>query len=120
MQRFFACAGLGALVTIGGPALAHAYLSRAVPAAGSTVAASPDEVDCTFTEALEQRFSMLEVRDAAGQRVDAGPMRLSPRAPKQMIIGVGHLGAGTYTVTWRAVSVDTHRTEGSFSFTVAP
>jgi methionine-rich copper-binding protein CopC len=122
MQRLLVCAGLGALLAAAPgaqPALAHAYLSRAVPAVGSTVPTSPTEVDCSFTEELEPRFSTIEVQDAAGKRVDAGNMHIAPRDPKQMIIGVGHLGPGTYKVTWHAVSVDTHHTQGSFTFTVA-
>jgi methionine-rich copper-binding protein CopC len=91
-----------------------------VPAAGSTVATPPAEVDCTFTEELEPKFSTIEVRDALGKRVDSGNMHLSSQDAKQMIIGVGHLGPGAYKVIWHAVSVDTHRTQGSFTFTVAP
>jgi hypothetical protein len=30
------------------------------------------------------------------------------------------LKPGVYTVTWHVVSVDTHKTQGSFNFTVAP
>ena len=30
------------------------------------------------------------------------------------------LNAGTYKVVWRVVSVDTHVTEGSFTFQVVP
>jgi methionine-rich copper-binding protein CopC len=101
-------------------AFAHAYLRRAVPAVGSTVPAAPAVVVCDFTEALEPSFSRLEVFDAAGKRVDAGDMRLAPGDARQMIIGLGKVGPGTYTVIWHAVSVDTHRTEGRFSFIVAP
>jgi methionine-rich copper-binding protein CopC len=46
-------------------------------------------------------------------------MHLAPNDAKQMIIGLGKVGPGTYTVIWHAVSVDTHRTEGHFTFTVA-
>jgi methionine-rich copper-binding protein CopC len=125
MYRLLACAGLGTLVTAASPgfvlpSLAHAYLRRAVPAVGSTVATAPTEVDCTFTEDLEPRFSTIEVQDASGKRVDSGNMHLSSQDAKQMIIGVGHMGPGTYKVIWHAVSVDTHRTQGSFTFTVAP
>jgi methionine-rich copper-binding protein CopC len=125
MHRLLVCAGAGALIAIAGPgsiptALAHAYLSRAVPAVGSTVATPPTEVDCSFTEELEPSFSTLEVQDGTGKRVDSGNMHISPRNPKQMIIGVGHLGPGTYKVIWHVVSVDTHHTQGDFTFTVAP
>ena len=125
MHRLLVCAGAGALIAVAGPgsittALAHAYLRRAVPAVGSTVATPPTEVDCSFTEELEPKFSTLEVQDASGKRVDSGNMHLSPHDAKQMIIGVGHLGPGTYKVIWHAVSVDTHHTQGTFTFTVAP
>jgi hypothetical protein len=124
MHRFLVRLGLGALIAAGPgviqAAAAHAYLSRAVPAAGSTVSASPTEIECNFTEALEPRFSTLEVQDAAGKRVDAANMHLAPGNAKQMIIGVRHLPPGTYKVIWHAVSVDTHRTQGDFTFTVAP
>jgi hypothetical protein len=102
------------------PAFAHAFLTTAVPAVGSTVAAAPTEVDCNFTEALEPSFSTLVVQNAAGARVDTGKMHLAPGDAKRMVIGVQHLAAGTYTVVWHATSVDTHRTEGHFTFTVAP
>ena len=125
MQRSLVCAGLGTLIAAAGSGLvthplAHAYLSRAIPAVGSTVAAPPTEVDCAFTEELEPKFTTIEVQDASGKRVDSGNMHLAPKNAKQLIIGVGHLGPGTYKVIWNAVSVDTHRTQGSFTFTVAP
>jgi len=123
MHRSFVYAGLGALIAAGPAcvpaALAHAYLSRAVPAVGSTVSTPPTEIDCSFTEDLEPSFSTLEVQDASGKRVDSGNMHISPRDAKEMIIGVGHLGPGTYKVVWHAVSVDTHHTQGTFTFTVA-
>jgi methionine-rich copper-binding protein CopC len=123
MRRHFLRAGAALLIAPAGfsaPACAHAYLRRAVPAVGSTVPAAPALVACEFTEQLEPNFSKLEVQDAAGHRVDAGDMHLAPGDAKQMVIGLSKLGPGTYTVIWHAVSVDTHRTEGRFTFTVAP
>ncbi|MFZ0396695.1 MAG: copper resistance protein CopC [Methyloceanibacter sp.] len=35
-----------------------------------------------------------------------------------MRLGVGGLRPGHYSVTWHALSVDTHKTQGSFSFQV--
>jgi methionine-rich copper-binding protein CopC len=121
MVRPIARASLAALIAVAGasPALAHAFLQSAAPAVGSTLATAPNELDCTYTEALEPAFSTLVVRDAAGKRVDAGNMHLAPGDAKQMIVGLRPLPAGTYTVIWHAVSVDTHHTEGHFTFTVA-
>jgi methionine-rich copper-binding protein CopC len=122
MHRLVARAGLviAFAATCVSPALAHAFLTTAIPAVGSTVATSPSEVDCNFTEALEPSFSTLEVQNAAGARVDTGKMHLAAGDAKRMVIGVQHLPAGTYTVTWHATSVDTHHTAGHFNFTVAP
>jgi hypothetical protein len=122
MHRFIARTGLTALIAAAGvsPALAHAFLTTAVPAVGSTVATPPTEVDCNFTEALEPSFFTLKVQNAAGARVDTGKMHLATGDAKRMVIGVQHLPPGTYTVNWHAVSVDTHHTAGRFTFAVAP
>ncbi len=99
-------------------AFAHAHLASASPAQSAIVAA-PDSVSLGFTEALEKRFSAIEVRDAGGRRVDDGIIR-SEADPAHLTIGLPHLPAGIYKVIWHATSVDTHRTEGDFTFTVAP
>jgi len=121
MHRFLARASLAALISAGAPAAAtaHAYLSRAIPPAGGTVTSPPAEVRCSFTEQLEPKFSALEVLNAAGTRVDMGNMHLDPHDARQMVVGVRPLPPGIFTVIWHAVSVDTHRTEGRFTFTVA-
>ena len=46
----------------------------------------------------------------------AGPIFCSTA----MMAGSGPLAAGTYKVEWHAVSTDTHKTQGSYSFTVNP
>src|SRR6185503_9869865 len=84
-------------------AQAHALLEHASPAVGSTVASSPGSVTLYFTERLEPKFSGGEVRGPGGARVD---------------LGVSGLRPGRYSVTWHALSVDTHKTQGSFSFQV--
>ncbi len=101
-------------------ASAHAFLTRAVPPVGSTVKAAPTEVAITYSESVEPTFSTIEVTDAAGTRVDARDLHISPDSDKRLMIGLKPLPAGTYTVTWHATSTDTHKTEGSYSFTVRP
>jgi methionine-rich copper-binding protein CopC len=93
---------------------AHAMLDHASPAVGSTVGSSPSQVTLYFTQALEPKFSGAEVRNAAGARVDHGKS-VSGNA---MRLSVGSLPPGSYSVTWHALSVDTHTTQGSFSFHV--
>jgi copper resistance protein C len=98
----------------GTPAYAHAHLARAEPRIDSTVTPAPHEVSLSFTEGLESVFSTIEVRDAQGSRVDEGEPQISGST---MRIGLKSLSPG-YKVYWRALSVDTHKTEGNFSFRV--
>ena len=96
---------------------AHAFLDHADPRVGSTVDAEPREVSLLFTQDLEPAFSTMEVTGPSGQRVDEGKPRIEgnvmhvPLRPDQ---------PGTYRVKWRVLSVDTHTTEGAFSFKVRP
>ncbi|MGB8400701.1 copper resistance CopC family protein [Bradyrhizobium sp.] len=110
-------AGLIALLLLlaTGEATAHTVLDRAEPRVGDTVAMAPREVTLWFTQKLEAAFSSITVTNAAGQRVDTGKPRVSGN---QMSVSLRPGGAGTYHVAWRVLSVDTHRTEGSFSFHV--
>jgi methionine-rich copper-binding protein CopC len=96
-------------------ARAHAFLDRAEPRVGNTVATAPREVTLWFTQKLEPAFSTITVTNAAGQRVDTGKARVSG---SQMTVSLRSGGPGTYHVTWRVLSVDTHTTDGSFSFQV--
>jgi copper resistance protein C len=96
-------------------ASAHAHLDHSVPAVGSTVTTAPQDITLTFTQNLEPAFSGVEVDDASGARVDQGEPKISDNT---MQIGLKSLTPGTYTVHWHAVSVDTHKTQGDFSFSV--
>ena len=97
------------------PADAHAFLDHASPLVGSTVATPPHEVSLTFTQGLEPAFSSVTVTDASGALVSQGKAQISGTT---MRVGLKALGPGSYKVHWRALSVDTHTTEGTFSFQV--
>ena len=94
---------------------AHAFLDHASPLVGSSVASAPREVSLTFTQNLEAAFSSVQVTDANGARVDQGKAVISGNT---MRVGLKSLSAGTYRVRWQALSVDTHKTEGTFTFSV--
>lgn len=95
-------------------ALAHAFLDHASPKVGSTVAAAPHELTLWFTQKLEAAFSRVEVTGPNGSSV-GGKAQISGNT---MRIDIKAAGPGTYHVHWQALSVDTHKTQGSFSFTV--
>ena len=103
------------LVASATTARAHAFLDHATPLVGSTVTVAPHEVVLSFTQNLEPAFSRVEVYDAGGARVDQGKPQVSGNT---MRIAIKAAGAGSYRVRWHALSVDTHTTEGSFTFRV--
>jgi hypothetical protein len=103
------------LAATAGTADAHAFLDHAEPRVGSTVPSAPRELLLSFTQNLEPAFSLVEVSDANGGRVDVGKPRFSAAV---MRVGLKPLPPGTYRVRWQVLSVDTHTTEGSFTFHV--
>ena len=96
-------------------AQAHAFLDHASPLVGSTVPTAPHELTLTFTQNLEPAFSTVQVTGPNGARVDAGKPQISGNT---MRVGLKSQSPGTYKVHWHALSVDTHTTEGNFSFHV--
>jgi copper resistance protein C len=96
-------------------ARAHAFLDHAEPRVGDKVDTAPHEVTLTFTQKLEPAFSTVTVTNAAGQRLDSGKARVSGN---QMSVSLKPGGTGTYHVKWHVLSVDTHTTEGNFTFQV--
>jgi methionine-rich copper-binding protein CopC len=96
-------------------ATAHAMLDHAEPRVGNKVATPPREVTLSFTQKLEAAFSTITVTDSAGKRVDTGKTRVNGN---QMSVSLRPGGSGTYHVTWRVLSVDSHTTDGSFTFQV--
>jgi copper resistance protein C len=99
------------------PAFAHAFLQHADPGAGATLKAPPKRVALTFSEKLEPVFSGIAVTDVSGRNVEAGGPAIGGNS---MLAPLRPLPPGRYRVVWHAVSVDTHRTEGAYSFTVKP
>lgn len=100
-------------------ALAHAHLTHAVPGVGATVKGAPDELQLSFTEAVETALSGVRVTTAAGAAVAT----LKPSGANAATLHVKlarPLSPGAYVVHWHAVAVDTHKTSGTYTFTVAP
>ena len=102
--------------TFANPASAHAFLKRAHPSAGAALAGAPKSVTLAFTEKLEPAFSGVTVTDSAGHNVAAGAAIVDGVS---IVVPLRPLSRGAYRVSWRAVSCDKHRTEGSYNFTVS-
>ena len=97
---------------------AHPTLKSASPAVDGTVAA-PTEIKLSFSEGVILKFSSVELKDRAGKTLATGKLATDSKDHKQLIVPLqGPLAAGTYTINWNVVSVDTHRVNGSYSFKV--
>ncbi|OKO85996.1 copper resistance protein CopC [Bradyrhizobium sp. AS23.2] len=118
-MRCFSLIGIAPLLLVlgAGTAHAHASLDHAEPRVGNKVASPPREVTLYFTQKLEPAFSSVTVTDPSGKRVDAGKARVNGN---RISVSVKGGGVGTYHVNWRVLSVDTHTTDGSFTFQVGP
>jgi len=107
-----------AMLCMASPAFAHAMLERASPLVGSDVPTAPHEIALTFTEGVEPLFSTIELRDPNGTVVATSKPQTDHGNNRRLIVQLPPLASGSYTVTWHVTSVDTHKTEGSFRFTV--
>lgn len=99
------------------PAFAHAHLQQASPAGGDTLATAPKQIALSFSEQLEPTFSGVAVTDADGHDVEAAKPAIGDTS---MTVALKPLSPGVYHVNWHAVAIDTHRTEGTYIFTVKP
>jgi methionine-rich copper-binding protein CopC len=101
-------------------AYAHPELQSAEPAAGRATP-SPKQIRIMFNENVIPQFSGVEVKDQAGKVIATGKATTDPANKKQLVVPVREvLPPGEYKVEWHAVSDDTHRVKGNYSFSVAP
>jgi copper transport protein len=98
-----------------GLATAHAVLMDSAPKASQVLESSPAEVSVTFNESVGAIF--FRVLDRAGKEVGKpGEIRLDGT---RMIMPLGEpLANGTYLMTYRVISADTHPVGAAIVFAV--
>ncbi len=111
-----------ATVTLAAPASAwaHAALLSTSPAPTSVVNTPPAQLTLTYSEAVEPRFAIVSVSDAAGHQHAAGRPYRSPTNPNELVQPLDHLDQGWYLVFWRVISADGHPVRGAYTFAVGP
>jgi methionine-rich copper-binding protein CopC len=103
-----------------GVAFAHPELKSAQPPAGAATT-SPRQISITFNEAVVPQFSGVELKDQTGKLIETGKAVADPTNRKLLVVPIKEpLAPGEYKVEWHAVSDDTHRVKGSYSFSVTP
>jgi copper resistance protein C len=100
-------------------AFAHAFLDHGIPSVGGTVHGPVSELRLWYTQGVVVAFSAFTVTGPGGAVPASKPVN-NPSNQQEVIVRLGRpLGAGTYTVSWKVLSVDTHTTTGTFRFTVS-
>src|SRR5215472_12367294 len=98
-------------------ASAHSFPEQESPAAGATLNEPPAQITIKYDAPIEQLFASLQVLNSAGQNETGGSPVVS-RDGWRLSVPVKNLPPGEYTVQWSVVCIDTHHTQGSYSFTV--
>ena len=122
MQRFLKCllAAVLAAPLATSAAFAHAFLDHAVPGVGMTVSGPVRELRLYFTQGVVTAFSHVHLVSSAGAAIPVSKPVNDPSDQQTVIVRLGRaLGPGTYSLSWQVVSVDTHTTQGTFTFTVS-
>src|SRR5262249_30688908 len=96
-------------------------LTSSVPASEGMerAATGTKEIRLNFSEGVVARFSGLELQDESGKPIPTGTATIDANDKKQLVIPLeAPLTAGKYRVIWHAVSEDTHRVKGEYTFTI--
>jgi methionine-rich copper-binding protein CopC len=122
-REFIAAAGSVTAFASASQAFARmggAFLDHAVPGVGLTVSGSPRELRLYFTQGVVTAFSSVQVTSSAGAAIAASRPVSDPSDQQILIVRLGRaLPPGTYTVSWRVVSINGRPTSGTFHFTVS-
>ncbi len=98
---------------------AHPKLISASPAADVSSKVSPKEIKLNFSEGVIAKFSGIELKDETGKTIATGVAATDPKDRTQLVVPLpAPLMAGHYKIMWHAVSEDTHRVKGEYSFGV--
>ncbi|WP_433394000.1 copper resistance CopC/CopD family protein [Micromonospora sp. KLBMP9576] len=121
LARLIATAGLlvtvvALLIAPAGPASAHAVLVSSSPIASAVVPDAPAEVVLTFSEPVRKVPDKVRVIAPDGSRADRG----EPTFENTVVtLPVDPAGArGTYLVSYRVISADSHPVSGAFTYSV--
>ena len=111
-------AGLLIALALAAPAFGHAELLRTSPPEGRTLERSPRAVVLTFSEGIDPALVRLEVRDAAGRRVDQGEP-FHPKGREEIVaVALAPRLEGALTARYRVISEDGHPVAKRLTFRV--
>lgn len=108
-----------ALLTVSPAVLAHAHLQNQSPAADAQVSVPVNHLTLTFSEDIEPGLSQVNVFTQPGNQPVPGLLKSNPSSRNELLMTFKQpLAAGHYQVNWQVISVDSHKTQGSYDFSV--
>jgi methionine-rich copper-binding protein CopC len=96
----------------------HSFPEQESPSAGATLSEPPARVTIKYDAPIEKLFASVKVINSVGKDETVGQPEVSSDG-SSLSIPLNKLPPGEYTVQWAVVCIDTHHTQGSYSFTVA-
>jgi copper transport protein len=110
---------LGAVLLGAAPASAHATLTSTEPVGGTAVASSPERVVLRFSESVQIPLGSIRVFGSpSGKQAETGSAGRVDGDSSAVGVKLPKLDKGSYVVTWRVTSADSHPIHGAFTFTV--
>ena len=110
-----------ALCALAEPALAHAHLKSATPPIDGTVSGAPTELDLTFSEGVNLKFTGVTVTGPGKAAIATGAVKSAAGGDMAIVVPLtAPLAPGRYTINWHALATDGHKTNGSYGITVTP
>jgi hypothetical protein len=107
-----------AVLSVAGPARAHADLESSSPGDGAELDAAPSLISFTFREQLIPAGNAITLTDTAtGSRLDLGEVEVQSNTAS--VAWPDEAGSGQYRAAYRVVSADGHPIAGSITFTIA-
>ena len=106
------------VLAIASPAFAHATLLTTEPQPQGTYDTSPKAIDLRFNEPVEVSLGDIRLFDGRAQRIVTGAPEHPNGNGNEVRVSIPKLDDGTFVVTWRVISADTHPVEGAFTFQV--
>ncbi|MFT4082612.1 MAG: copper resistance protein CopC [Nocardioides sp.] len=106
------------LILIGGPAGAHAVLESSSPAPDAVLHAAPSQVLLRFDEPVGLLSTSLQVIGPDGSEVQQGEAAHQGDATDTVAVPVEATATGTYLVSYRVISADSHPVSGAYTFSV--
>jgi copper transport protein len=98
------------------PASAHAVLVGSDPAANTIVPDAPNRVTLTFSESVQLLAGKIQVLAPDGSRADQGEPQGGGNTVTIPLRSGG--GRGTYLVSYRVISADSHPVAGTLTYSV--